>query len=178
VLALGTTHPPILLLQQSLPFWAAECMPSSRTSWRLLDWCSHQLNIFWCSDGPMSSECATRFLQLPNPGTNCVPIRNSIVARNVEPSPQSSLCCDYWSVVFKIHAHSKATMCSSPNHGVTDRAEGDHVHQPTPTTAWVFPPPNPLICSAAPCTCTVLQTVQLSSIYIYTWTIHKKQLLQ
>jgi hypothetical protein len=47
-------------------------------------------------------------------------------------------------------------LCSGPNHvgywnGVSDRAEGDHVHQPTPTTARVFTPPNRLICSAAPC---------------------------
>jgi hypothetical protein len=47
-------------------------------------------------------------------------------------------------------------MCSGPNHvgywnGVTDRAEGDHVHQLTPTTARVFTPPNRLICSAALC---------------------------
>jgi hypothetical protein len=98
---------------------------------------------------PDSSNCLTQ--------ERIVPIRNSTVARNVEPSPKSSLRHDYWSVVFKIHAHGKATMCSSPNHvgywnGVTYRAEGDHVHQPTPTTSWVFTPPNRLICSAAPCT--------------------------
>jgi hypothetical protein len=54
-------------------------------------------------------------------------------------------------------------MCSGPNqvgywNGVTDRAEGDHVHQPTPTTARVFTPPNRLICSAAPLQSTVHYT--------------------
>jgi hypothetical protein len=152
----------IQIEMQDPPQTAVRHPQGNSMSWRVLDRCSHSCTVSavlmdlrrpcvrLLSVLPHSSNCLT------NPGTNCVPIRNSIVARNVEPSPKSSLRRDYWSVVFKIHAHGKATMCSGPNrvaywNGVTDRAEGDRVHRPTPTAARVFAPPNRLICSATPC---------------------------
>lgn len=39
--------------------WNPQCnsMLSSRTSCRLLNCCSHQLHVFWCSDGSASAVC-------------------------------------------------------------------------------------------------------------------------
>jgi hypothetical protein len=42
----------------------------------------------------------------------------------------------------RMHSTNIKTITSSCVPVQTDRAEGDHVHQPTPTTARVFTPPN------------------------------------
>lgn len=147
-------------------------MLSSGTSWRLLNSLSHQLHIFkwpYVSSSSMSS-ClhATSFFQLLNPHSNCVSIRNSVIAWNNEPSPKSSFCHNHRFVVLNTPSQ-KILQISCPNLkdywiGVNDRSKQDHPHHsPNATPSKLLSP-----------FCLVFILICIGLIY---WTTLDKQLI-